>query len=188
MTEALWLTLGLAFGVAAGWFVARTKTPKADADTIRKHPPGLEEKDPYSLRPSVLTAGERSFYDVLRTVLPDDYTVLLKVRLGDLLNVTYGAGNRQSAHAQVCSKSLDFVVCNAMLSPLLTVVLVDGTLGRNASQTRELVDRVLEKVELPIERVPLRPSYDEASLRQLIARHVKLHSVHAEAPHLAISA
>ena len=188
MTEAIWLTLGLAIGGAAGWFITRAKAAKVSANPIPKHPPGMEEKEPYSLRPSVLTSGERSFYEVLRAVLPDDYTVLLKVRLGDLVNVTYGAGDRQSAHAQVCSKSLDFVVCNAALTPVVTIDLIDGTLGRSTTQTRELMDRVLEKVALPIERVPLRPSYDEASLRQIMAKHVKLHSVSNAAPQLAISA
>ena len=77
MTEAVWLTFGLAIGGAAGWFAARAQAAKASADPIQKHPPGVEEKEPYSLRPSLLTSGERSFYDVLLSALPDDFTIAL---------------------------------------------------------------------------------------------------------------
>ena len=177
MTEAIWLTLGLAIGGVAGWFFARAKAGKASADPIPKHPPGMEENEPYSLRVSVLTSGERAFFEVLRGVLPDEYSIFLKVRLGDLVNVTYGAGSRQAAYAQVCSKSLDFVICNTALSPVVAINLVDGSLGRNATQTRESIERVLAKVALPIEHIPLRPSYDEAEMRQHITKHVKLHSI-----------
>lgn len=188
MSAVLCLSLGLAIGGAAGWFIARSRAAKASADPIPKHPPGVEEKLPYSLRPSLLTNGERAFYDVLCSVLPDDYSVMLKVRLGDVVNVTYGAGNRQTAYGQVCSKSLDFVIANSELTPVVAIELVEGNNDRNTARTREFVGGVLEKVGIPLESIPLRPHYEESELRAHIAKHVKLHSVRVNKDYLALSA
>ncbi len=185
--SALWLTLGSAIGGASGWLLARAQAAKASADPIPKHPRGMEEKEPYSLRPAVLTPGERSFYDTLCAVLPENYAVLIKVRLGDLVNVTYGAGNRQNAHARACSKSLDFVICSANLAPIVAIELIEGQDDRSALQSRAFLERVLRKVGLPFERIPLRPSYEEIELRGHMAKHIKLHTVERR-PTLAMSA
>jgi hypothetical protein len=177
MSPLIWLTLGLAIGAATSWLLTRANAQKAPADPIPKHPPGMEEKEPYSLRSAILTPGERSFYEVMRSVLPSDYTVLMKVRLGDIVNVTYGARNRQEAYSHVCSKSLDFVICDSLLSPVVAVEIVDGGSDRSVQRNREFVDRVLAKIQLPIERIPLRPEYEISELRAFFAKHIELHTV-----------
>jgi hypothetical protein len=177
MSPVIWLTLGLAIGVAFGYIITLIIAKRAAADPIPKHPRGMEEKEPYSMRPSVLTQGERSFFEVMRGVLPADYTVLLKVRLGDVVNVTYGAGNRQESHAKACSKSLDFLICNSDLRPVVAIELVEGGSDRDSLRSREFVARVLQKVALPIDYFPLRPSYEESELRAHMAKYVTLHTL-----------
>ncbi len=172
MSISIWLIIGLAIGGATGWLLAQNVSVRAAADPIQKHPPGVEEKDPYSLRASVLTPAQCSFYEMLRSVVPECYTVLLKVRVGDLVNVTYGAGNRQTAHARACSKSLDFLVCNPQLRPVVAIELSEGENRRS----RESLVRILHKIGLPLETLPLRPVYDEEELRRAIQPHVNLGS------------
>ncbi len=174
MSEFIWLIFGLSIGSATSWFFLRGKAARASADPIPKHPRGMEEKNPYSLRPSILTPGERSFYNVLVSILPESHSVFLKVRLGDLVNVTYGAKNRQEAHARACSKSLDFVVCDGNLLPIVAVELVDGSPDRSSERTRDFVASVLEKASLAIEHIPLQQGYLESELRTLFSRHLPL--------------
>ena len=176
MTQFIWLTFGLSIGWATSWSFHRAKAARVNADPIPKHPPGMEEKNPYSLRPSILTPGERSFYAALIRILPDNYSVFLKVRLGDVVNVTYGAKNRQDAHARACSKSLDFVICDSTLTPIVAIDLVEGTTDRSTLRTREFVGSVLEKASLAFERIPLQPSYQESDLRTLLSSHLPLPS------------
>ena len=174
MLHFVWLTFGLSIGWATSWLIHRAKAARAGTDPIPKHPPGMEEKNPYSLRPCILTPGERSFYSALIRILPENYSVFLKVRLGDLVNVTYGAKNRQDAHARACSKSLDFVICDSALTPIVAIDLVEGTADRSTQRNREFVGTVLEKASLALERIPLQPSYRESELRALFASHLSL--------------
>lgn len=176
MFQFFWLILGLSIGWAISWLIFHSKAARVSADPVPKHPPGMEEKNPYSLRPCILTPGERSFYTALLRIVPDSYSVFLKVRLGDLVNVTYGAKNRQESHARACSKSLDFVICDSTLTPIVAIDLVEGTTDRSTLRTREFVGSVLEKASLALERIPLKPSYQESDLRALLASHLALPS------------
>lgn len=179
MSPLIWLILGLALGGVLGCFVQKALAARAAADPIPKHPRGMEEKVPYRMRPSLLTQGERSFFEVMRAVLPSDYSVLLKVRLGDIVNVAYGAKNRQDAHSRACSKAIDFLICNAELCPIFAVELVEGGADRDSLSSRGFVASVLEKIALPIDYIPLRPSYEESELRAHLAKYVKLHTLGA---------
>jgi len=154
---ALYFLLGAGAGVAFGWWLR----DRQSGDPIRKHPRGMEEEDPYRLRERVLTTPEAIFLESLQAVLPEGYHVLAKVRLAEVLNVSYGAADRGEAHARVNGKWLDFVVCDAAHAPVLAVLLGEYEDRRH----REFIERICSKVGLPLERVSAQPAYPESQMR-----------------------
>lgn len=158
----VYVFLGIAAGFAAGWFYR----DRAAGDPIRKHPRGMEENDPYRLCERVLTTPEAVFLEALQAILPAEHHVLTKVRLSDVLNVSYGAGDRGEAHARVNGKRLDFVVCDRTHAPILAILLGEPDDRRN----REFIERVCAKVGLPLERIAAQPAYPESQMRGLAER------------------
>lgn len=159
---AVYFLLTAAAAFAAGWWLRARRS----ADPIRKHPRGMEEKDPYRLCECVLTTPEAAFYESLHGLLPRGYHVLVKVRLSDVLNVRYGAGDRGEAHARINAKCLDFVVCDAAHLPVFAVLLGET----DDRRSREFIERVCTKVGLPIHFLPAQPAYPAAQLRPLADR------------------
>lgn len=162
-------SLGLAAGAAIGWFAARRH---AERDTLRKHPIGMEERYPYRLRDAVFTGTEHQLFEALSTLLPAGYELFTKVRFGDLLDVTYGAGDRPDAYSRVMSKGLDFLICNADGRPMLAICLGEtADSDRSERRYREFIDRVCAKVGLPLERLPIRTEYSQEELGTKVARY-----------------
>src|SRR5262245_52413408 len=123
---ALYIVLGVLAGFGLGWWLYGRRR----GDPIRKHPRGMEENDPYRLCERVLTTTEAAFLGSLQAALPPGFHVLSKVRLADVLNVSYGAGDRGEAHARVNGKRLDFVVCDAAHLPVLAILFGESEDGR----------------------------------------------------------
>ena len=162
-------SLSLLGGAAIGWFAARNR---AEKDPLRKHPVGMEEQDPYRLRDTVFTSGEHQLFSALSAILPTGYELFAKVRFGDLLDVTYGAGDRPEAYSRVMSKGLDFIICNDESHPMLAICLGEtADSDRSERRYREFIDRVCAKVGLPLERLPVRAEYSVDELRQKVARY-----------------
>jgi hypothetical protein len=168
----LYASLGFIAGLVIGWFAAHWWRRRAARDPIRKHPRGMEEKDPYRLNPAVLTRTEDACYRALLAVVPAEHTVLAKVRLADLLQVNYGAGDRAEAHARIGNKSLAFLVCDHALAPKLAVNLVPSAGDRAEVQLAEFISRVCRKVGLPLITLPVTDAYAPDEIRQMVAPHL----------------
>lgn len=151
-----------AAGLGLGWWWR----DRQSGDPIRKHPRGMEESDPYRLCERVLTTPEAIFLESLQGILPPGYHILTKVRLADVLNVSYGAADRGEAHARINGKRLDFVVCDAGHVPVLAVLLGES----DDLRVREFIERICAKVGLPLERIAAQPAYPQAQLRDLADR------------------
>lgn len=168
-------SLGLISGTAIGWFAARHR---AEKDPLRKHPAGMEEQDPYRLRDTVFTSSEHHLFATLTALLPAGHELFAKVRFGDLLDVTYGAGDRPEAYSRVMSKGLDYIVCDAASRPVLAICLGEtADSDRSERRNREFIDRVCAKVGLPLERLPIRAEYSLEELRQKLASYFPLQAM-----------
>jgi hypothetical protein len=170
---ALYASIGLFIGLPLGWFAALWWRRRAARDPIRKHPRGMEEPDPYRLSPAVLTRTEDACYHALQAVIPPECTVLAKVRLADLLQVNYGAGDRAEAHARIGNKSLAFLVCDRALAPKIAVNLVPIAGDRAEVQLAEFIKRVCAKVGLPLVTLPVAAEYATDELQRLVAPHLR---------------
>jgi hypothetical protein len=162
------LTLGALLGLPAGWLLAQWMRARANRDPLRKHPRGMEEKDPYRLNPAILTRPEAACYQALSSVLPPDHVLFVKVRFADLLQVTYGAADRAVAHAKIGNKVLDFVVCDAALAPKAAISLVPATVSRAESQTAEFISRVCAKTGLPLIQLPIAAEYSADEIARVL--------------------
>lgn len=126
---------------------------------------------PFYRRRYLLTKAEKSFYGVLRTILGDAY-IFAKVRLADLVEADERHLLRKSNFDHIKSKHIDFVICDAALSPVIVVELDDSSHRRPVRVARDRdVDRILKIAELPILRVPVRRTYKPAEIaQQLLAK------------------
>jgi Protein of unknown function (DUF2726) len=116
----------------------------------------------------LLTKSERSFYDIL-CALVCDHLVFAKVRLADLVDANEEHPYWQANFNRVCSKHIDFVVCDTELKPLVAVELDGSSHQRPDRQQRDhQVDRILELARLPLLRVFTRKTYDPDLIRRLL--------------------
>lgn len=169
---ALYASFGLLSGLLFGWYGALWRRKAAGRDPIRKHPRGMQEADPYRLQPAVLSRAESALYRTLTEVMPEGRRLLVKVRLADLLQVTYGAGDRGEAHARVGNKVLDFLICDADLSPEIAIAVEGIAADRSDAQSRTFVARVCSKVGLPLVRIPIAAEYETSEVERLISPYL----------------
>ena len=126
---------------------------------------------PFFRRKYLLTPPEKRFYNVLRRVVGRNM-VLAKVRLADLVDADKRHRLWRANFNRVCSKHIDFVICDRALSPIIAVELDDSSHRRPDRIARDRdVNRILEISEFPLLRVLVCPAYDPADIaKQLLAR------------------
>jgi len=130
---------------------------------------------PYRKKDYLLTAAERSFYEVLCSVLDGQLLVFTKVRLADLVYMPKGTANRQAHFNRIQSKHVDFVLCTRdKLSPVLVIELDDASHEEEARRDRDtFVDAALTAAGLPILHIPAQRSYVPAELVAAIQQKLR---------------
>ena len=128
---------------------------------------------PYFRHKHLLTPTELSFYEVLRRVVYD-YVVFAKVRVADLIDANARHRSWQANFNRVCSKHIDFVICDDDSRPLLAVELDGNSHERPDRVARDDdVDGLFEAVSFPLLRVPAETEYDFDRLRALVVPVLK---------------
>ena len=127
----------------------------------------------YQVRPSVLSAAERSFVGVLEPLLPEGVGYLLKIRLGDVFTTRKGlhASRRAGAWNRINQKHVDMLLVDTRdLRPLAGIELDDSSHADERRKTRDaFVDDVFHACGVPLLHVPAQGSYNPAELRAKIA-------------------
>jgi hypothetical protein len=114
---------------------------------------------PFLRRKYLLTKSECSFYKVLRDVVAPN-PVALKVRLADLIEADDRHQLWQANFDRIKAKHIDFVVCDAALSPVIAIELDDPSHQRPDRQQRDRdVDRIFELAGMPILHQPVQREY-----------------------------
>ena len=117
-------------------------------------PKGKGQTLPYEKQPTLFTPAERSFLGVLEQAAGNEFRIMGKVRLGDIVKVKAGLDNkaRQSAFNKIQSKHVDFVACDPNdLSIQFAIELDDKSHEREDRQDRDaFVDKVMEAAGIPI--------------------------------------
>jgi hypothetical protein len=124
---------------------------------------------PYERVNALFSPAERSFLGVLDQALGDQFRVMGKVRLADVISVRRGLGRSawQSAFNQIQSKHLDFIVCDPdNLSVLFVLELDDNTHEQARRKDRDaFVASALTAAGIPLHRFPARRAYSVSEIR-----------------------
>jgi hypothetical protein len=128
---------------------------------------------PYQRETHLVSPAERSFLGVLEQAVGDQYRIMGKVRLADVIKVRFGMNGkgRQSAFNRIQSKHVDFVVCTAKdLAIQCVLELDDQSHDRATRQDRdEFVDKALKAAGVPILHFSAKRSYAVTEVRQTLA-------------------
>jgi hypothetical protein len=121
---------------------------------------------PFFRRKYLLSIAERRFHKVLcEVVFPNP--VLAKVRLVDLVDADKRHPLWLRNFRRICSKQIDFVVCDAALSPVIAIELDDSSHQRPGRRARDKdVDRIFALAAFPILHVPVQKKYSAAEIEQ----------------------
>ena len=134
---------------------------------------GSARKSPYVGTDSLLTPAELNFFNVLKTVMPDDFCIMCKVRLADLIKVNRNLprSDSQSAFNRIQSKHIDFVICRTDDMSIYCVLELDDKSHNQASRQKRdaFVNDSLKGAGIPIRHIPVKRSYNLADLQQRLA-------------------
>ena len=100
---------------------------------------------PYRLRDDFLSPAEISFYQVIKTMVGNYFTICPKVSLADLFFVTRPNENK-SAYNRINRKHVDFVICEPKTMVPLFAIELDGSSHERADRMERdaFVDSVFE--------------------------------------------
>ena len=137
--------------------------------------PGLIKRPisfPFQKEPVLFTPAERSFLAVLETALGNQFRVMGKVRLADVISVKPGLSGsaRQQAFNRIQSKHLDFVVCDPKdMAVQFVVELDDSSHQQSGRQARdEFLDKALTVAGVPVFHFQVKRTYSIQEIRRTI--------------------
>ncbi|AWB68392.1 hypothetical protein C2869_19155 [Saccharobesus litoralis] len=128
---------------------------------------------PYKRRESLFTNSERAFMVMLERAVGDEFRIVNRVRLTELLDIRQGTKKRvaQAAKLKATGKVLDFVLLDKTnLTPVAAIDLVnaESSTGYKTKQDWYLKG-ALDTVNLPHIRIKVRNGYKASELRECIS-------------------
>lgn len=128
---------------------------------------------PYERIEKLFTPAERSFLGVLEQIFGNDYRILAKVRLADIIRPRKGLANsaRATALNRIDRKHVDFAICDLRTLQVIGVIeLDDSSHKRESSRHGDGVkDKALAAAGVPIVRIAAQKSYNLAEIREKIS-------------------
>ena len=124
----------------------------------------------YSRTDSLLTPGERAFYQALRKAVGDTWHISMKTRLADLVQIKFDPRHPYKAFNQVAQKHIDFVLADHNTqAPILLVELDDKTHRRQKRKERDaFVNSLCRGVGLKIIHIKARVDYSPQKIRYML--------------------
>jgi len=133
---------------------------------------GSARESPYVKTDSLLTPAELNFFNILKTVVPDDLCIMCKVRLADLIKVNRNLprSESQSSFNRIQSKHVDFVICRSDDMSIFSVIELDDKSHRQPSRQKRdaFVDDALQGAGIPIRHIQVKRSYGIGELQQML--------------------
>jgi hypothetical protein len=158
----LWLYIAIGFVILI--FIKQyyhDKTNKPDTTDLSTYP--------YRKKNYLLTKSEKSFFEVMKLILPPNFYLYPQVHLEKILEVIPVTSNWQSYHNKIDRKSIDFVIFDKNLSPLLAIELDDSSHTEDSRIIRDgFVNKALEEAKIHIIHVPAQYEYNIEKLKEEI--------------------
>jgi len=109
----------------------------------------------YRPKPRLMTPAEQTLYDQLRASLSDTYHIFPQIHLDAILDHTIKGQSWQGALSHIQRKSVDFVICDQKMKPLLAIELDDHSHDQIDRIARDrVVEAIFQKIAIPLLRIP----------------------------------
>lgn len=129
-------------------------------------------KFPYKKSGPLFSPAERSLLGVLDMAIGQDYRILGKVRVADVVEVsgTVGRSAWQTAFNRISSKHFDYVLCDKEnLTVICAIELNDKSHNSRKRQRRdEFIEGVCRAANLPLITIPAKAAYSVLEIRDSI--------------------
>lgn len=131
--------------------------------------PGSEP--PYRLRTDFLTPSEALFFQLVKSMLPEQVIICPKVYLADLFSAASSESYPNSSFS-LDGQMVDFLVYDPKkLKPVFAIDLDDSPPPqRDSSRRDQFIDQIFSIAGLPLIRVPARQAYNMNELSELIQK------------------
>jgi len=137
---------------------------------MKLHEPGLAF--PFRKKGNLFTPVERTFLGLIEEAVGNEFRILCRVKMSDILTIHQNADKKtsKSAVTRAGSKHLDFVLCSKQdMSPILAIDLVHNS-GKDGykSQRDFYVSGALDAAHIPHVRIKVRSGYKAQDIRECI--------------------
>ena len=124
----------------------------------------------YILQEKFFTDAERSFLGVLDAISDNDWRILGKVRVADVITPQKGLDKKVwwSMFAKISSKHFDYLICDkTSMLPIMVVELDDKSHSTKRAKKRdELINLTCQQAGLPLARFKVKTSYQLAEVKE----------------------
>lgn len=134
----------------------------------------------YKKKNFFMTRAEHEFYDLLISILGNEYYIFAQVHLPTLVDNKVVGQNWRGAFKHISEKSVDFVLCDKQyISPKLAIELDDSSHERQDRKERDSeVERILGDAGLPLLRLTNHGQFNSDELLQRIRQAVDVKENH----------
>ena len=125
----------------------------------------------YVRRESLFSANEASMLRKLENALADDYLVMPKLAVIEMVDLRPLLSRRSRRHARnrIFGKHFDFVMVNRLtLTPACAVLLVGPSPSWSQRRRHRLLERLCSSVDIRLVQLETDIIYDETALRRLV--------------------
>ena len=137
---------------------------------MKLHEPSLAF--PFKKKGNLFTPVERTFLGLIDEAVGDEFRILCRVKMSDILTIRQNADKKTSKNAtlRAGSKHLVFVLCSKVdMSPIIAIDLVHNS-GKDGykSQRDFYVSGALDAAHVPHVRIKVRSGYKVQDIRECI--------------------
>lgn len=127
---------------------------------------------PFRRRPQLFTPVEQSFLQLIEQAVGNEFRIICRVRLSDLLLVSQKASRKQASQAlsKAAGKYLDFVLVDKQdMSPILAIDLVNDQGKEGYKVQRDwFITGALDAAGVPHARIKVKAGYKVEDVRECI--------------------
>lgn len=128
----------------------------------------------YVKKPYLFSKAEYSFYKVLVLAVSQQYAILTKVRVADMVEVRKGAEGWRGKFNRIAKKHADFVLCEPKTMVVCAVIELDDA-SHAAGERKErddFVDAVYRSAGIPCLHVQAARDYQPTELTKQLAEAI----------------
>ncbi len=127
---------------------------------------------PFSKKQTIYSSTERSFYQLLEKAVGNDYKILTRVKLTDIVETKGAASskNKRAALIKANAKSVDFVLCDKKTLAISGVIDLINNSSKDGHRAKSdwFVNGTLEAAAIPHIRIKIKAGYKVEDIRNCV--------------------